>query len=444
MQSLTHDKAILITFLLASALLHLLWFDWPASVVFDEVYFGQYASAYCCSHTPFFDLHPPHGKLLIAGVAWLAGYDGGLGFAQIGDRYGQSAWPLRLLPMLCGTLLPLLCYGLVRQLGGGSATAFWAGALAALDNALLTQTRFILIDGLLLVAVLATLMAFLHAVRLPSSAQRSVLLLGAGALAGLAAGIKLTGLVASAVIGHYLLIQWLRAPGWPGLRRTLPDAGWLASGFLLAWFGGWYLHFLLLSPGQIGLGELPLRATSAWLEGLRAHSGLALGHANASHWWSWPLMGTPVYYWAGNGVDIYLFGNPVVWLGSSLLMLVMLASLARGLWQAGGHDRHPHSLLWLPLTAYCISFLPLSQIGRVMFNYHYLMPLLFCLISLALWLERGGWIRPGGLATQRAGYYASLAIALIGFVALAPVSYGIGGWNATLVALLRQLPQWSG
>jgi dolichyl-phosphate-mannose--protein O-mannosyl transferase len=34
--------------------------------VFDEVTFGKFVQAYCCTGERFFDIHPPHGKLLIA------------------------------------------------------------------------------------------------------------------------------------------------------------------------------------------------------------------------------------------------------------------------------------------------------------------------------------------------------------------------------------------
>ena len=46
----------------------------PAEIVFDEQHFGKFISAYLTGEY-FFDIHPPLGKLMIAGVAKLAGYD---------------------------------------------------------------------------------------------------------------------------------------------------------------------------------------------------------------------------------------------------------------------------------------------------------------------------------------------------------------------------------
>lgn len=35
----------------------------------------------------FFEKHPPFGKQIIAGVAYLAGYDGNYTFSKIGSEY---------------------------------------------------------------------------------------------------------------------------------------------------------------------------------------------------------------------------------------------------------------------------------------------------------------------------------------------------------------------
>ena len=72
----------LIILLLLSAAVHLVGLSHPDSVVFDEVHFGSFSTAYCCNHEYFFDPHPPHAKLLIAGTARLLGYRGGVDFGK--------------------------------------------------------------------------------------------------------------------------------------------------------------------------------------------------------------------------------------------------------------------------------------------------------------------------------------------------------------------------
>src|SRR6056297_2635831 len=76
----------------------------PSEVIFDEVHFGKFVSAYCCTNAHFFDIHPPGAKLLIAGaVAALSDYDGSQKFEKISEPYGDvSPWPFRIVPALFG------------------------------------------------------------------------------------------------------------------------------------------------------------------------------------------------------------------------------------------------------------------------------------------------------------------------------------------------------
>jgi hypothetical protein len=78
----------------------------PRQVVFDEVTFGKFVQAYCCTGERFFDIHPPIGKLLIAAAAKLGGLSSSFQFETIGQSYGtEPVWALRLVPALMGTLI---------------------------------------------------------------------------------------------------------------------------------------------------------------------------------------------------------------------------------------------------------------------------------------------------------------------------------------------------
>lgn len=123
----------------------------PNSIVFDELHYGKYVSLYI-KRTFFFDQHPPFGKQLVAGVAYLAGYSGNYTFGRIGSEYTNKVpifW-LRFIPALCGCLLAPLTYKLLVQLKLNRWTAFLGGFLIIFDNALITQSRFILMEPILL------------------------------------------------------------------------------------------------------------------------------------------------------------------------------------------------------------------------------------------------------------------------------------------------------
>ena len=129
-------KRLLLVLLVAAALVRLVGLTHVREVIFDEVHFGKFATAYCCSHDRIFDIHPPHAKLLIAGAARLFGYRGGFSFKQIGMAY-PTDFPLfgfRFVPALAGIGIVVLFYLFLLQLGASSYAGF-AGALClAFDN----------------------------------------------------------------------------------------------------------------------------------------------------------------------------------------------------------------------------------------------------------------------------------------------------------------------
>ncbi|GAB6024710.1 hypothetical protein CHUAL_009843 [Chamberlinius hualienensis] len=126
----------------------------PNSIVFDELHYGKYASLYI-KQTFFFDCHPPLGKQLLALSAYLAGYDGNFKFDRIGSSYSSCmpVWALRIIPAVFGSFLTPTAYYIILQLGRKRWTAILAATLILLDNALLTQSRFALLDSIMLLFI---------------------------------------------------------------------------------------------------------------------------------------------------------------------------------------------------------------------------------------------------------------------------------------------------
>lgn len=123
----------------------------PNNIVFDELHYGKYVSMYL-KRTFFFDQHPPLGKQLISAVANLIGFNGNYTFSQIGAQYTENVpifW-LRFVPALCGSILVPIVYQLLRQLKLRTWTATLGGVLIIIENALVTQSQFILMEPMLL------------------------------------------------------------------------------------------------------------------------------------------------------------------------------------------------------------------------------------------------------------------------------------------------------
>ncbi|XP_053213817.1 protein O-mannosyltransferase 1-like [Panonychus citri] len=124
---------------------------YPPNIVFDELHYGKFVSLYM-KGVFYFDSQPPLGKQLIAAIGYLAGFDGNNAFNEIGGKYNENV-PLKVLravPAVFGSLLIPTIYHLISELGFSHQTAALASIFVILENALLTQSRFILMESILL------------------------------------------------------------------------------------------------------------------------------------------------------------------------------------------------------------------------------------------------------------------------------------------------------
>lgn len=398
---------------------------WPAEVVFDEVHFGRFVTAYCCTHERHFDIHPPLGKLAAAGSARLLGYEGGLNFDWIGAPLDRATvWRLRFFPALAGSLLPVLAFLLARQLGASVAAASLAGWALALDNGHVVQSRLLSLDPLLVAASVGTLSLALAAVKRGTWH----LALAAGVVAAFALGSKFVG--AAAVASGALVL--LFAGGSRSLRRRAGEVALFAAGVLVTYLAGWWLHFRLMSlpgPGDEFLGPTGRffsDVIAMHRQMVAANDHLVAGHPNASAHWTWPLMIRSVFYWAQGERVIYFLGNPVVWWGSSLLLVSAATTplLMRGSNLEVRGETAPKTRAWVVLLAFGFSYLPFALIGRIMFLYHYLVPLVFAVLATVLFLERIGWIRAAPIRDQSPRYFVAAGLVALGFISIAPLTYG--------------------
>ena len=425
-------RLLLGVLLLISGITHFGFLTRPDSVVFDEVHFGKFTTAYCCTGENIFDIHPPLAKLLIAGAAKLGGYTGGFDFKNIGEAFHDvPVFAYRVVPAIAGFALTFLLFVLIRQLGGSDGAALFGAALYTFDNALLVQTRFILLDGVLLVGIFAALSAYLAAMRMEHTAKRVGMLVLSGVLAGVAVGTKFTGLTALGLILVIALVRAAQELSMQNILKWVRSYMWVVACAVAVYLFSWFLHFQLLD--KPGFGDAFYHRTGHFFQDLinlhhvmfSRNLAITTADPDASPWWSWPLMTTPPFYWSAPHASIYLLGNPIVWWGTSLLMIVItcivvLTKVTRLSWRA----KTPRVTLWIPFVGYLIATLPYAMVTRPLFMYHYLPSLLFALLFVVLWLDSAGWIRSGGVRVQRKSYFGVLAVTVACFVFLSSVSYG--------------------
>jgi dolichyl-phosphate-mannose-protein mannosyltransferase len=413
----------------------------PNAVVFDEVYFKAFAAHYA-DHNYYFDIHPPLGKLLLAGFAHLLGLSSD-------TMLNTTVLGLRLLPAAAGIMLVPLVWGILRRLGANRPFAFLGAFLILADNALLVESRFILMDSMLLLFGLSAIYFYLIA-RSAKSHLSWLWLTLATASAGAAASIKWTGMSALAIIGlvwlwdqHGRRALWLRRAGELALIAAIP---------CLVYLGSFWLHFKLLPHSGDGDAFMTTQFQSTLVgnnlydpsvhlsffekfdqlnhEMYQANQTLTATHPYGSHWYSWPLELRPIYYWQGDQLadghqgNIYLLGNPIIWWGVWVAIItgLLYAALMR-------HRLRPGTTAALAIlsSAYLLNFLPFVAVTRVMFLYHYFFSFIFSLMfAVMLWND---------IATSKSGHQLTtknhkqifaitLILVAVGFLYFAPITYG--------------------
>ncbi len=393
-------RFFIIFILLLSLELHIVGIWHPQEAVFDEVHFGKFVSGYLTGQY-FFDIHPPLGKLAIAGIAKIVGFTPGFDFLTIGEQYPnyQYIW-LRFLPALFGSLLAPLIYLLTLRISHSIWASRMAGLFIVFENALLVQSKFILIDSFLLFFGFAALYFFVESTVFFSEGRWGLWSCGAASLcAGLAISVKWTaasflGLIL--VFGFWLLIkkiiaflwQWnaprvlikkgiiTRARSRSNERDTVSKIITMCLGYAmflvipsLIYIFLFAIHLELLPKkgsgnaymsarfGQSQAAGFPLRDFPANfyelnLEMFRANQRITTMHSYSSKWYTWPFMLRPVYYWNKDITigattwyeKIYLLGNPFVWWLSTLTVAYFFVSImCKACMIAFSHIRKKHT-----------------------------------------------------------------------------------------------------
>ena len=435
----------------------------PGEIVWDEVHFEEFASRYF-SGAYYVDVHPPLGKLLFAAFAKFVGVTG----VQLAA--GTSAPELRILPAVAGALIIPFFWAFLRQLGASRKVALFGAAMLLLDNALLVQSRFVLMDSMLALAGLAAVTAYLVA-RRRDGASRWRWLVASALLAGAAVSIKWTGLSALGLIGLTWLVDTWRAaraartPRTAGAHaesradstaRTARELAVLALAPLAVYVATFAVHFALLPNDGIGVrymtpafaatrfgnaayspdASISFAAEFADLNRVMAAQNLEWSntqHPAASKWYTWPISKHPVLFWQNDHADgdtewIMLQGNPVLWWGTLVTLALFAAALAARRVRAGPQR---DALLFLA-AGYAMNFLPFALITRPMYLYHYFFGLLysvalasFAVGLLAGWMDRDDdalWRFPS--ARSRGVFVAAVALVALSFAYFAPMSYG--------------------
>lgn len=406
-----------------SLVTHFIFFSHPAETVFDEVHFGKFVSGYFTGEY-FFDIHPPLGKLLIAGVAKVIDFKPGFSFETIGQKFSDDSYKwLRFLPKLAGALLPVVIFLIAFELGIDQKFAFLAGLLTIFENSILVQSRFILLDSFLLLFGFLGILFYLKHKSVSheqSPITNSAFLFLAGVFASLAGSVKWTGFSFLAIILIFYFLQVSKyTTRVAKLEHLLKGSSLLIIIPLLVYFSTFAIHFSLLPNPGPGLAFHPPNFQETNLfskfielntEIYQSNARLAATHPYTSQWYSWPLMIRSVFYWVEGGSRIYFLGNPLIYWLSTIAVIYFLVNFFKN------RKNFSYSLL---VIGYLLNLLPFIFIGRVMFLYHYLTALIFAILILVYLLDKSDF------KNKKTAFNAILAGSIVLFLFFSPLTYGL-------------------
>ena len=461
------ELAIILLLTALSGVLHFWRLGFPPTVVFDEAHFTSYATHYA-SRTGFYDIHPPLGKMLYAGVVRAMGVKEPRDFIRFwrtadgefkmesdgGKPYGSFPYlALRTLSAIVGIALVPMLYIFARLLGFGALGAGLTGLFLALDNGMLLQTRLVLLDGFTLFFGVLGLILFIakDALRLNHKKQTAAAIMAALTL-GLAGAVKLTGF--GFVLGVLIaaLIVEYKNRRIPAMHHTFSLAPLGLKKFvalaMVPFFALFavhrmvvpldqelaFWHILLNNNGAAGarafltsIRALPLGELAANGLGYIGDIFFSIGgnltsgdHPSRSFFFTWPLNYKAVIYWYTPSQDafIYFLGNIILWPLSGMVTVLVAA---RALFKRVFPDASTTFLLAL----FFANFLPFSIFianGRPTYMYHYLAALLFAVMLLAK--ELASLVNGSSRKIAAITLGAIVTLVIFGFLITAPLTYG--------------------
>ncbi len=370
------------------------FFNYPAEVVFDEVHFGNFVRAYF-THENYFDIHPPLGKLLIAGAAKIGGAEiSSSELGAIGQNYNpRNLFALRFLPAFAGALFVVLVYLFVLRFTNSGIAALTAGLMILFDSALIVQSRFALLDIFLLFFGFLSLYLLLISERFSKNKKWLAIFLS-GISLGAAYSIKWTGLSMILMLGILGLYQLHKNKNWKEFALKAIIAG---TASFLVYLLSFAIHFSLLTkpgPGDAFLSpnfqskNFPAKFYELNEKMYFYNASITTKHPFQSKWNQWPLAQKSIFYWQKTPVDpenkkeIWLAGNLVVWiLGIISVILGVIMILIKSIF------RKPKDFsFFIPsflVAGWLANFLPFSLITRPLFLYTYFFALVFSVILFA-------------------------------------------------------------
>ena len=388
----------------------------PEQMFWDENY--HIASAYKYINGVFFmEQHPPLGKLLIAFAEKIWGGNNALDTSKflevdhIDDiPKGFSFLALRFPGVIFAILSSVVFYQILFLILSNGFLAWLCSLLFVLDNAIILQSRSAMLEAPQLFFIFIALYLYFRSVLLNKSGWPTWILFGI--VFGAAISIKLN----SAII--LLLIIFM---GFAELKRQSKFSILckISTALMIAFIilvSSYYAHFRLarrimgkdyeVSSGYKEILKSNNSSLSAFIATAydftefidRYNSGVPrlkgdTPKENGSHPIFWPLGKKSISYrWDktsdGEVKYLKLQCNPCGWFLALLSIITAISAIsARRLYSVNFSDKTTYFLMESSALIYLSYMLVMFNMGRVMYLYHYFIPLCLCFIIGILFLR---------------------------------------------------------
>lgn len=439
-------------------------YDYPPSVFWDENYHISSAEKYL-KNVMFMEVHPPLGKLFVALGEYLIHPNDAInksGFTQTDyikdfpDDYSFAG--VRFFSALFAWFSSVILFYIFYILSKNPHVSLLFSSIYIFENALITHSRAAMLEGSHLFFILLAVLYFVYLIQRKLKISLFGYLLF-GALAGLTVSIKATGAIV------FFLLPFIFIADYKCLTsktKTIPRATlgivfrgvFVITGFLIIFATVWQIHFSL---GKIVLNDKHYKASESYKEIIKEAEtdkiknfpimfkdnmiymanynkgvpklDICKADENGSHPMTWLLGEKSINYrWekSDGGVRyMYLQSNPIAWfLGLAGIILSLVLMISRIIFKIPLKNKNLFYFITAFTTLYLIYMAIMLRIERVMYLYHYFIPLIFSFILAFLVFNYVFEEKISGQSKKPYLVLIILVVAIIGIYKLfSPLSY---------------------
>lgn len=450
---------------------------WFNSMYFDEIYHARTAleqrnALWGEEPSRIYETsHPPLGKLLMTFSIMI---------------FGMTPFGWRFAGALAGVLMLPGMYLLGKQLTGRRWMGLLSLLLMAFDFMHFTQTRIATIDSFVtLFIIYAYFFMFRYIMQDPIRTRflkKMLPLFFSGLMMGLAIASKWPGIYSGgglailffgSLISNMLIARRIKAApdeelavppedlasvrafGEQWMMEPVLTCMWCLLFFVTIPAAIYYLSYIpvyIATPG--GLSYEKVKMSNLGMFEYHSVRGRGADHPWSSPWYSWPIIKKPMYFYSGgirNGTAsvIWSFGNPLVWWGGLLALVMTFFAAVREHLRTRKHTliRQGSSLMDMPdrdrrpvmlLISFAVQYLPWALVPRGTYIYHYFPAVPFIILCITLMVD---YVMA---RSRRAGVWIVVVLSVLAgalFVAFFPYISGVRVSTAWLDAM-RWLPNW--